>query len=260
MTRRLLLLGPITDERGIALPQALMIGLLALGLALAACETAPPSAPRGLAGGDPALLARQAFDGRSWAEAAPLFRAAIARHPERLELHFELAISASHLDLTEETSREFRWVLAHAPAASDEGRMARQWLADAGVLALPAGNVDPAPASAEDRPGDSGLSGVITWAEPGGRPEPKRRMQVHLIGLPDGSTVEQRFTVRTDQDGRYAFEQIPSGNYTLTNAIAGPALWRLRVKLEPGRLHRLEAFLAPSVVDAILTTAPVRFP
>jgi protocatechuate 3,4-dioxygenase beta subunit len=51
---------------------------------------------------------------------------------------------------------------------------------------------------------------------------------------------EGRFTVRTDQDGRYVFTKIPPGAYKLTNTVAGPPLWRLRVTIAPGRETTLD--------------------
>jgi hypothetical protein len=202
-------------------------------------------APPPVAEIDPATLARRAYDGQDWPAAAPLFRSAIGRDGESLELHFKLAITTSHLAFIEETVREFQWVLAHAPGGSEEARIAREWLAGAGYGGGPAtagtdaggrATADAAPPPPDERVGDSGVSGIVTWAEPGGEAEPKRRMQVHLIAVAGQPGVrEQRFTVRTDQDGRYTFKQIPPGAYKVTNTVAGAVLWRLRVTLEPGK-------------------------
>jgi hypothetical protein len=218
-----------------------------LVVALAACKapsTSSPSAPA-VRETDPATLGREAFDRRDWAAAAPLLRTAITRDAENVDLHYRLAITASYLSVMDEAGREFEWVLAHAREGSEEARTARQWLADAGAHGATPGRDDTTSDSRESasatRVGESGISGIIMWAEAGRSPEPKRRMQVNLAALPGQQTVtEQRFTVRTDQDGRYVFSKIPPGMYKVTNTVAGTPLWRLRVRIEPGRETTLD--------------------
>jgi hypothetical protein len=218
---------------------------LALVLTLSACQqSSTPQTPR-VQETDPATLAREAFDRKDWAAAAPLLRTAIERDKESLDLHYKLAISASYLSLIDEAVTHFEWVVAHAAQQSEEARIAREWLAAAksreGATTsarAPDGSREPV---SGPRVGDSGISGTVTLAEGGGSPELKRRMQVHLIALPGQQTVEEgRFTVRTDQDGRYAFTKIPPGVYKLTNTVAGPPLWRLRVTIAPGRETTLD--------------------
>jgi Carboxypeptidase regulatory-like domain len=214
--------------------------ILALVVVLASCGSpAPPPAPLRPAI-DPAALARQAFGREDCAAAVSLFRTAIERDAENLELHFKLAICTSRLGLIDDTVREFQWVLAHAPAGSDEAKIAHQWLAEAGWGSSTTSATDSGAPASDTRIGDSGISGVVTWADPGVEPQPKRRMQVHLIALPGQGIAEQRFTVRTDADGQYSFRRIPAGTYKVTNAVAGAVLWRLRVKLEPGRETTLD--------------------
>jgi hypothetical protein len=172
-------------------------------------------------------------------------------------LHYKLAITASYLSLVDEAVTEFEWVVAHAAEGSEEMRVAREWLAaaksrDVTTASVADGSRRPASATrAEDgRVGDSGISGTVTWAESGGAPEIKRRMQLHLIALPGQQSVEeQRFTIRTDENGRYAFTRIPPGMYKLTNTVAGPPLWRLRVTIPPGRETTLDLNNANSVTS-----------
>ena len=214
--------------------------ILAVVLALAGCGGSSP-APEPTAGGiDPVSLARQAFDRQDCAAAAPLFRTAVGRDPENLEFHFKLGVCTSRLALIDETVREFQWVLAHAPAGSEEARVAREWLVTAGHLSSPTTSADASRSEPDPRVGDSAVSGMVTWADGGAEAQPRRRMQVHLIALPGQDIAEQRFTVRTDQDGRYSFKRIPAGMYKVTNAVAGPPQWRLRVKLEPGNETTLD--------------------
>jgi hypothetical protein len=60
-------------------------------------------------------------------------------------------------------------------------------------------------------------------------------MQLHLTGIPGTSSKEQRYTIRTDDEGRYEFKRIVAGPYKVTDRVAGTPTWRLRVEVEPGR-------------------------
>jgi hypothetical protein len=229
--------------------------VLTLLLTLAGCQgPSTPQQPR-VQESDPATLARQAFDRKDWAAAAPLLRTAIQRDTGSLELHYKLAITASYLSLVDEAVTEFEWVVAHAAEGSEEMRVAREWLTAAksrDVTTVADGSRRPGSATRaeEGRTGDSGISGTVTWAESGRAPEIKRRMQLHLIALPGQQSVEeQRFTIRTDEDGRYAFTKVPPGVYKLTNTVAGPPLWRLRVTIAPGRETPLDLNNANSVTS-----------
>jgi len=203
-------------------------------LGLAACKGPGPAEAPKASHEDPAELGRQAFSRQDYAAAAPLFRKALEKDAKSLELHYKLAVSTSFLSITDEAQREFEWVVANAPEGSEEARIARQWLASLAKGDAPRQDSDDV--ASAGRTGDSGISGVVSWTEPGARPEPKRRMQVHLIALPgQKGTDEQRFTVRTDQDGRYVFTKIPAGVYKMTNVVAGVPQWRLRVTLAPGQ-------------------------
>src|SRR5262249_61587581 len=72
--------------------------------------------------------ARAAMASRDWAAAASLFRQAIAKTPDDVALHYDLAICASYLDLRDEATREFQWVLVHGAAGSEETQVPRRWL------------------------------------------------------------------------------------------------------------------------------------
>lgn len=175
---------------------------------------------------------------QDWAAAAPLFRQALARDPRNPLLHYNLAICAAYLELRDEAVREFQWVLANGPAGSQEVEAARQWLIAAGVLQAPreATSNEPPP---DETTGDSGLAGRVLYAE-SGAPVPLQREQLHLIGLPDTPTKEQRYVLRTDQEGRFEFKRIVPGPYRLTNRVAGQPTWRLKVELEPGSVGTLD--------------------
>lgn len=215
-------------------------------MALAACNNSPappPTAAPATAVSSPAVRAREATRRSDWKAAAPLFREALAAAPNDLSLHYELAVVATYLEDRDEATREFRWVLANASPDSMEYRAAQSWLADAGSPAA----TSPTPAATAaaatgtqpvlhvERAGDAGLYGRVTWSSEPGGPHSTRRMQVHLTGLPNSPTTDQRYTVRTDEEGRYEFKRIVGGAYKLSNRVAGKPTWRLRVDLEAGR-------------------------
>lgn len=219
-----------------------------LVVALTACQgpPPPPPAPAAVPTADAASRAREAIRRQQWAAAAPLLREALGVQPREVSLHYDLAVVATYLDARDEATREFRWVLANADPGSPEYKAARSWLAEAGLLggAQATASADRGDsARTADRPGlvhvertgDAGLYGRVTWGpEPGG-PHATKRMQIHLWGLPDSPAREQRYTIRTDEEGRYEFKRIVPGPYKLSDRVAGKPVWRLRVQVEPGR-------------------------
>jgi len=183
---------------------------------------------------DHAAEGHKAFERQEWTVAASHYRMALQKSPGDLLLHYRLAISASWLDLKDEATTEFEWVVAHTAASSDEHRVAAEWLAGArrSVARVAATTTD---ADARDeRAGDSGVRGRVVWSEGQGT-EPLKRFQVHLYGLtPDGAPKGVSFHVRTDRDGNYKFEKIPAGIYKMTDDNVGTPKWRLKVEVRPG--------------------------
>lgn len=172
---------------------------------------------------------------RDWATAAPLLRAAIRQNPSSVGLHYGLGVSASHLDDLDAATREFQWVLEHAPAGSQEATAAGSWLAGAGLSGGNAPATTVGEASPDDpKAGSGALRGMVTWAEPGGAAEPRKRQMVILVGLKGTPTFGLRHTIRSDENGRYEFSHVAAGPYKLTDAIAGQPTWRLKITLHPG--------------------------
>jgi hypothetical protein len=206
--------------------------LTLLALALVACTSPapPPTAER-----DIVAEALAAFDRGDWPLAARLLREALVKQPASLRLHYALAISASHLDLRDETIQEFQWVLANAPGTA-EAEVARRWLIGAGVLREPDTPVaEEPPAVPPDRDmGTSALRGRVAWAE-GEPPVKTTRMQLFLRGIPGTPTSGIQYVRRTDEEGKFEFKNIAAGSYQLSNRIAGEPLWRLRVEIPQGK-------------------------
>lgn len=181
---------------------------------------------------DVAIQARLAMARGAWREAAEQLRTALRREPAHVELHYRLAICASHLGAAEEAVREFGWVATHAAAESDEARVARAWLSE--TRPSPAARVATTIASnPEPVRGVSALSGTVTWVEPGGAPQPRAGHLLVLMGLEGTSTMGAHYRIRTNREGGYRFKDVIPGPYQLTDAGAGPPMWRLRVALEP---------------------------
>jgi tetratricopeptide (TPR) repeat protein len=219
--------------------------LLALGLAaliFGACQ-GPPAAPPKAA--DAATLAAQALERGDYEKAAGLYRQALRSQPDSLPLHYGLAVSASFLNLREEAIREFKWVLERGAAGTIEVEAARRWLISAGVLPRPSQAVA---SQEEDRtPGAATLEGQAVFAETGKEPKPVKRLQLFLVGQPNSPTKEERYVLRTDEDGRFKFSNVVAGPYKLTNRVAGQPIWRLRVELKPSQDTILELNPANSV-------------
>jgi tetratricopeptide repeat protein len=215
-----------------------MVGLTASG-----CRESRPQPPKAAAAVDPLPAARDAMGRHDYAAAVPLLRQTLARHATDVEAHYRLAVSTSHLDQLDEATREFEWVVAHARPETPEVRIAHEWLASRTTEA-PAAKVAPDVSSGSGerpapRPDRAILSGRAV-----GPDGPMSRLQLFLKGLPDSAVKDEYHLLRTDAQGNFRFADVVPGDYMLTNAIAGPARWRLKVGLSRGQ--RLVLELSPS--------------
>jgi tetratricopeptide (TPR) repeat protein len=208
-----------------------------LGLTLVLGCAGPPSPERPSAARDIVAEALAASVRADWVHAAELLRQALQQDPARADLHYHLALAASHLDRRDEAIREFQWVLANVAPELPEAVEARRWLTEAGVRARPVETPTvPSDRITEETPGDSGLQGRVVWAD--GRPP--AREQLFLKGAPKSPNETLQWVMRTDDVGRFEFKRIPAGAYMLTNRIAGEPTWRLRVQLAPGEITTLD--------------------
>jgi hypothetical protein len=212
-----------------------LIGLLALGGV--ACQSRVPAPPPRAEEGA-ATRARAALELHRYPEAAELFRQALERTPESVSLRYGLAVALSFIDRGA-AGREFQWVLATARPGSPEAIESRQWLARAGLLP---GEL-PAPVGStrgERQVGHAVLTGRALFGENGGKAAPMRRLQLFLVGQPDSPTNEERYNLRTAEDGSFTFPDVVPGTYMITNRVAGQPIWRLRVELKPGEEKQLD--------------------
>jgi len=217
---------------------------LGLGVALAAfligCQ-GTPSTPK-VAPADPLAPAREAMERGDYAGAATLLRKFLASNPDSLEAHYRLGVSATYLEPKDEAIREFKWVVAHGPADSNEVQTARTWLIRAGVLVErrpPPQVASPEPSRPEkaipaQKPNLASLSGTVTGEEVAAA-KPMTRLQLFLRGAPNSPVKDKFYALRTDFDGRYRFINVSPGEYIFTNTLAGAPDWRLKVTVEPGQ-------------------------
>jgi hypothetical protein len=125
-------------------------------------------------------------------------------------------------------------VVANTPVASEEGRVARDWLASARNRSVARAESTSDSSANDNWAGDSGLHGRVLWNE-GQGVEPLKRFQIHLYALgEDGKSKGVSFRVRTDREGNYRFEKIPPGTYKMTDDNVGEPKWRLKVELKQG--------------------------
>ncbi len=219
-------------------PALFFLALLALLVGACQSPAPPPKAA------DPAMLAAQALDRGDYGKAADLYRQALQSQPESLAVHYGLAVAASFLNLRDEAVREFKWVLERGPAGSREADLARRWLISVGALPRPA---QVTAREGDRKPGLATLEGRAVFAETGKEPKPVSRLQLFLVGQPDSPTKEERYNLRTDEEGRFKFSNVVPGPYKLTNRVAGQPIWRLRVELKPSQDTLLELTPANSV-------------
>ena len=205
----------------------------AAALIVAACghPAPPPKAEE-----DPEILGAAALEHGDYPKAAALYRQAVERRPQSVAAHYGLGVASSNLSQRDDTIREFQWVVANGKPESVEVDAARSWLISAGVIRRPA--VFPTQAATTDRWNGS-IEGQAYLGSSDQR-QVQVRMQIHLVGQPDGPTKEERRVVRTDNDGQFRFVNIVPGTYMLTDKIAGKPRWRMKIEVSPGSTLRLD--------------------
>jgi len=220
------------------------VALVILIALLAACQSpSRPASPR--ATEDAATQAAHALSAGRYEEAIALYRQALAESPEKVGLHYGFGVASSYLERRDDAIREFRWVVQYGPQRAPEVDAARQWLIRAGAL-LPGPSVTPTSSQPEQerRAGNASLVGHAVYAEAGQTPQPMPRLQLFLVGQPNSPTKEERYNLRTDENGNFKFPDVMPGPYKLTNRVAGQPIWRLRVEVKPSETKILE--LTPS--------------
>ncbi len=217
-----------------------LLAAAAATLVVAACGRSSPPAPK--AEEDPETLAAVALEHGDYAKAAALYRQAVERRPQSVSAHYGLGVATSNLAQRDETIREFQWVVANGKQDSVEVDAARSWLITAGVIRKPA-------VLTTQTEGDR-WNGTIEGQAYLGTSDQRQgqvRMQIFLVGQPDGTANGQRRVVRTDNDGNYRIPNVVPGSYMLIDRIAGKPRWRLKIEVSPGATLRLDLSPANSI-------------
>ena len=233
--------GDLQLRRRLRVVAAILVGMVSTALIAAGCRQSPPQPPRTeVADLEPLAKAREAMDRRDYDTAIGLLREALARRPADLETHYRFGVSASHLDRPDEASRAFEWVVAHGEPGAPEVQIARDWLGGRTISIVPSPAIPAAEGKAPaPKPDMASLTGRAVGPE-GAKP----RLQLFLKGLPGTTVRDEYYVLRTDQHGTFRFTDVVPGDYMLTNAVAGPPAWRLRVSLARG--DRLVLDLSPA--------------
>lgn len=206
-------------------------GALALSAVLLGCQPAAPPPPAATPAVDAMASARAAIARGDYAAALPLLQGAVAANPTNLAARYLLGVAASHLDLLEEATTAFQWVVTHAAPGSSEAQVARDWLARASRTTTAA--AAPEKVEEELRPDRASVSGKVLGETDGGV-KPLVRQQVLLRGAPNAPVKDEWHLLRTGPDGSYRFNNVPPGDYMITDRVAGPPGWRLKVTLKAG--------------------------
>jgi hypothetical protein len=229
-----------------------IVGLLAFAVLTSACggAPAPPPAPATRSADLDGLRAqaRERLAQRDWAGAARACTEALALAPDDLALQYGLGVASAHLDRRDDAIAAFSWVAEHAPAGAEEARIARQWLAEAGVI--PTATPAPRDATARSSPGADepaargSVTGRTEWALRGdvGRP----MLQVLLTG-DDPLTRGRRHRVRVRLNEPYTITGVVPGSYRLSAFVASFKLWETAVTVRGDR---------PTTVDLTPANSP----
>jgi tetratricopeptide (TPR) repeat protein len=228
----------------------LLVAIAALG---PACQSSAPPAPAPTASTPDLATLRARGDAHlalgEYEAAATAYQEAIGLDGASQALRHRLGVALARLGRLDEAAAAFRWVADNAPVASEEARIARQWLAEreGGDKAAskradrPAVEMAAAPADAAN---SGRVAGRTEWADvdPAAvRPS----LQLILEGdTPD--TKGRRYAARTPLGDPYSFANVAPGRYRLMAQVGPIRLWDTRIDVKPG---------GPTAVDLLPATS-----
>lgn len=227
--------------------QAARALIVVTALAVGACQQAqaPTPAPQARPVGQMTAQLkaegdRLAAQGR-YAEAVVKYQAALNQEPASVPIRFALAVALSYLEgRRAETIEHFKFVAARGEPGSQEVRIARQWLADAGELpGVTAGQPAARAEAKEDQAKKGRLFGKIQWQ--GINPYDKRIVVKVTIEGDEPATRDVHLMRPAFKIGRtYEFNDLPPGRYRLVAENSGTRMWQQTVTIEPGKQTNLD--------------------
>jgi TPR repeat len=175
-----------------------------------------------------------------YAGAVAKYREAIRATPNDVSLRFSLGSALSQLDRHDETSEEFRWVVANGAPGQPEVVMARQWLkgsTSAGAAAAEAvrGDETPTAADAERQAANAAVGtvkGTTVW--PGMNPDARLRLEIRLTG-DDAGNKDKNFKLHISLGQPFSMPRIPAGAYRILGQSKGVTLWEERIIVAAGK-------------------------
>jgi tetratricopeptide repeat protein len=241
------------------------IVLLAAALLLgAACQQAPVSHPPGstLSQAEQLKVEGDAFLTKGdYVDAVEKYRQAADLDPDAIGPRFALGTAYSFLEKRPEAILQFRWVLSHADAGSDEYQEARRWLTRVGALAAPTVVAD-AGQKGEARPADSSTVGRLVGKTEWPGVTPQRRLITGTLSLVGDEPVT--YAVKRDRAFRlgdgYEFKDVPAGRYRVVAVIDGTTVWDEKVTVDTGKDTTLTLSQATSPVPARKFAPPAEKP
>jgi len=223
--------------------------VLATALAVSACQRAPlptphvqPTASFETLRADADTRLRQ----RDWVGAVRAYEAAVTLDPANMSVRYGLGIALAQLDRHDAAAAAFVWVVEHGPIDSEEVRIARQWLTEAGVR--PGRVVAEVANDVSETTGGGVVQGNTEWKDlDPTRPRPN--VQIVLDGDDDG-TRGRRYWAKVPLNDPYRIEKVTPGRYRLLAQVGPTRLWETTVSVAEGRATVFNLTQAMSVAPA----------
>ncbi len=241
------------------------IVLLAAALLLGtACQQAPVSHPpvSTLSPAEQLKVEGDAFMAKGdYADAVEKYRQAADLDPAAIGPRFALGTAYSFLEKRPEAILQFRWVLGHADAGSDEYHEAQRWLTRVGALVAPTLVAD-AGQKGQARPVDPSTVGRLVGKTEWPGVTPQRRLITGTLSLVGDEPVT--YDVKRDRafrlGGGYEFKDVPAGRYRVVAVVDGTTVWDEKVTVDTGKDTSLTLSQATSPVPAGKFAPPAEKP
>jgi tetratricopeptide (TPR) repeat protein len=241
------------------------IVLLAAALLLgAACQQAAVSHPpvSTLSPAEQLKVEGDAFMAKGdYADAVEKYRQAADLDPAAIGPRFALGTAYSFLEKRPEAILQFRWVLSHAAAGSDEYQEAHRWLTHVGALAAPTLVAD-AGQKGQVRPVDPSTVGRLVGKTEWPGVTPQRRLVTGTLSLVGDEPLT--YDVKRERAFRlgdgYEFKDVPAGRYRVVAVIDGTTVWDEKVTVDTGKDTSLTLSQTTSPVPAGKFAPPAEKP